>query len=223
MSDQTTTPAPARQPIPKSELPAPPREVLAGAPSLLPLGPWTVRVAKHTWGERNEIEQLVRDRTPQPLAEFRRRLDLFDRHPVVQEKLIDSFLDAAYIADREWPPAFLSRGFLSAIFSPGNVPDVLRIALGRLNPEAIAAIVTYAQASSQMEEGAAAEFAGQYEAIAARWLTGSRAETRESIREAADPKGGGGEEPPAATPPPASESTATSPPSSDGDPPTSTP
>lgn len=227
MSDQTTPALPPgfdpnRKPIPKSELPPPPREVLAGAPSLLPLGPWKVHVGKFTWGERKAILQLVQDRTPQPLAEFRRRLDLLAGHEAAQQQLVKDFLDGAYIADRDWPPAFLSPEFLAVIFAPEHVPDVLRLALDRLNPALADALAAYAESLPQMEEVAVEAFIKEYEHVIERWLVGPRPETRDSIRGAIGPKGEGGDPLPETTPPPASESTATSPPSSASCPPTST-
>jgi hypothetical protein len=225
-TDFAPQPEPAtepRKPLSPAERPGPPRESTAGAPSLLPLGPWKVRVAKHTWGERKEALQFVQDRTPQPLKEFRRRLDALAGVPGAQEKLIDGFLDAAYLADREWPPQFLSAEFLRAIFDPEHIPGVLQIALGRLNSEAIGGIVALAENLSRIEEEEAGAIIGQIEEIVRRWLVGSVRLSRAEVKESASPKGEGGGIRPGATPNPESGSIAISPPSTDGGPATSTP
>jgi hypothetical protein len=191
-----------RKPMRPSELPLPPREDTSAATSSLPLGPWTVRVAKHTQGERKELLQLVQDRTPQPLAEFNRRLKLVE-HPDAQKRLIDEHLDAAYLAEKEWPPAWMSQEFLGAILLLETLPDALVIALRRHNPDVASEIKSFLTAlmDSDDESGADA-LAEQAVAVMMRFIFGSRVVTKAEI--VGDPK----DQPPSGGPT-ASDGTAT--------------
>lgn len=173
----------ARQPIADHEKPLPPREDTSSAPSTLPLGPWRVRVSKHTQGERKELLQLVKDRTPQPLAEFKRRVELLDGLPAAQERLIAEHLDAAYLADRNWPPAWLSAEFNAVAFATENLADTLEIALRRHNPEAASAVREYiaAIAKSDDDDEAKGTLDAQVSAILERWIFGGQVVTRKEV------------------------------------------
>jgi hypothetical protein len=180
-----TEPREPRKPMRPSELPLPPREDTSAATSSLPLGPWTVRVAKHTQGERKELLQLVQDRTPQPLAVFQEKLAVVT-DPDAKRALIDRHIDDVYLAEKLWPPAWLSQEFLDAILSPGTLPDALEIALRRHNAETATGIKAFIAALFDSEQNSEA-LAEQAVQVMMRFLFGAKVTTKSEVT--GDPKG----------------------------------